>query len=192
MLVADCTKRGEYIQTCAASTTLLCLNGLKSSLICTGELFLIVLVPKNGLGVGGVCTQIQTVNSLLFQDRNKKGVFVPIHFSASETLTPTYSTHQGTPRSKKKFPKENKLEPRSLLPKAPLTGVKLLAFGLGLNDIALTFKRLLAAVLGDMGPWDDAGVDPEPDPPGVPARLTPFVWRPEDVATLVFAFVLVC
>jgi hypothetical protein len=34
-----------------ASGTLLCLNGLKSSLIATGVLFLMGRVPKNGLGV---------------------------------------------------------------------------------------------------------------------------------------------
>lgn len=38
-------------QTCGASTTLLCLNGLKSSLTFTGVLFLMGLVPKNGFGV---------------------------------------------------------------------------------------------------------------------------------------------
>lgn len=44
---------GHDVATCAASTTLLCLKGLKSSLICTGGLFLIGRVPKNGLGVVG-------------------------------------------------------------------------------------------------------------------------------------------
>ena len=47
--------RGQNAPTWAASTTLLCLKGLKSSLICTGGLFLIGR-PKNGLGVVGACT----------------------------------------------------------------------------------------------------------------------------------------
>jgi hypothetical protein len=47
--------RGHNAPTWAASTTLLCLKGLKSSLICTGGLFLIDR-PKNGLGVAGACT----------------------------------------------------------------------------------------------------------------------------------------
>ena len=36
-----------------ASATLAFLNGLKSSLTCTGAPFLITRVPKNGLGVAG-------------------------------------------------------------------------------------------------------------------------------------------
>lgn len=42
-------------ETAEASTTLLCLKGLKSSLICTGGLFFNIRVPKKGLG-GPVCT----------------------------------------------------------------------------------------------------------------------------------------
>jgi uncharacterized protein with LGFP repeats len=41
-------------ETCEASTTLLCLNGLKSSLMWTGVLFLKGRVPKKGLGVEGL------------------------------------------------------------------------------------------------------------------------------------------
>ena len=44
-----------HAPTCDASATLLCLNGLKSSLTCTGVLFLMTRVPKKGLGVAGVC-----------------------------------------------------------------------------------------------------------------------------------------
>jgi len=44
---------GHNVATWAASATLLCLKGLKSSLIFTSGLFLIERVPKNGLGVVG-------------------------------------------------------------------------------------------------------------------------------------------
>lgn len=42
-----------YEPTCEASTTLLCLKGLKSSLTLTGVLFLMTRGPKKGLGVAG-------------------------------------------------------------------------------------------------------------------------------------------
>jgi hypothetical protein len=50
-----------HAQTCEASATLLCLKGLKSSLIFTGVLFLMGRVPKNGLGVDGDWTQDQHI-----------------------------------------------------------------------------------------------------------------------------------
>lgn len=46
-------QKAEDAQTCAASTTLLCLNGLKSSLMCAAVFFLIGRVPKKGFGVVG-------------------------------------------------------------------------------------------------------------------------------------------
>jgi hypothetical protein len=49
-----------------------------------------------------------------------------------------------------------------------ITGVKAFAFGLGLNEEALTFSRLLAAVLGDIGVVGATGVelDTDNDPEG--------------------------
>lgn len=44
---------GGHAHTWAASTTLLCLNGLKSSLMCAAVFFLIGRVPKNGFGAAG-------------------------------------------------------------------------------------------------------------------------------------------
>jgi len=46
------TKNGQYALTALASATLLNLNGLKSSLTCTG-VFLSATFPKKGLGTGG-------------------------------------------------------------------------------------------------------------------------------------------
>lgn len=51
-------------------------------------------------------------------------------------------------------------------------GVKEVAFGLGVNDVALTFNRLFV--------FGDSGVEPEP-------ALTPFVCRVAEPPLLAFA-----
>lgn len=57
-------RRNVNIQTWEASTTLLCLKGLKSSLTCTGVLFL-TRRPKNGLVGTGACKITLVVSPLL-------------------------------------------------------------------------------------------------------------------------------
>lgn len=102
--------------TSLALATLLCLNGLKSSLTLTGVPFLIGRLPKKGLGAVGTLSAARGLGD-----------------TAAEAALGLGET-----------------------------GLKAFAFGFGLNDDALTFKR--AADVGEVGGTSVRGVtaeDPE-------------------------------
>lgn len=123
------------LQTCEASTTLLCLNGLKSSLMWTGVLFLIGRAPKKGLGVEGLCW-----STLSFELRPGKYSY---QFRFGPWRDGRRSRWCGIWGGRR-------LEYTTDISEKGRQQMRKPTFATGLNEEALTFN-LFAAVFGDTG-----------------------------------------